>query len=117
LWGAKTKKSNYVNEKIKYERKLQDCGNIQRPACTKVLKRQNGNDVPMAALTISGCDTFWEQTRTSAKCHEHSIEWICALYKRSVDQSMGNHYEFYLFSCLFLSCPYRWILCFDQVQR
>jgi hypothetical protein len=23
--------------------------------------------------------TTWEQARTSAKCHEHSIEWICAL--------------------------------------
>jgi hypothetical protein len=30
----------------------------------------------MAALTslISGCDTFWEQARTSAKHHEHSID-------------------------------------------
>jgi hypothetical protein len=39
--------------------KSQDCGNIQKPACTKVLKRENGNDAPMAALTslISGCDT------------------------------------------------------------
>jgi hypothetical protein len=38
-------------------------------------------DAPMAALTslISGCDTFWEQARTSAKRHEHSIVWICAL--------------------------------------
>jgi hypothetical protein len=36
----------------------QDCGNIQKPACTKVLKKENknGNDAPMAALTISGCD-------------------------------------------------------------
>jgi hypothetical protein len=28
---------------------------------------------------ISGCDTFWEQARTSAKRHEYSTEWICAL--------------------------------------
>jgi hypothetical protein len=34
----------------------------------------------MAALTslISGCGTFWKQARTSAKRHEHSIEWTCA---------------------------------------
>jgi hypothetical protein len=53
----------------------------QKPACTKVLKKQNGNDAPMAALTslISGRDTFWEQARTSAKRPEHLIEWMCAI--------------------------------------
>jgi hypothetical protein len=41
-------------------RKSQDCGNIQKPASTKVLKKGKWNDAPMAALTslISGCDTF-----------------------------------------------------------
>jgi hypothetical protein len=47
----------------------------------KFSKKGKWNDAPMAALTslISGCDTFWEQARTSAKRHEHSIVWICAL--------------------------------------
>jgi hypothetical protein len=41
-------------------RKSQDCGNIKKPAFTKVLKKENRKDAPMAALTslISGCDTF-----------------------------------------------------------
>jgi hypothetical protein len=44
-------------------------------------QKEKWNDAPMAALTslISGCGTFWEQARTSAKRHEHLIEWICAL--------------------------------------
>jgi hypothetical protein len=29
----------------------QDCGSIQKPVCTKVLKRENVNVAPMAALT------------------------------------------------------------------
>jgi hypothetical protein len=47
----------------------------------KFSKKEKGNDAPIAALTslISGYDTFWEQARTLAKHHEHSIEWICAL--------------------------------------
>jgi hypothetical protein len=51
-------------------------------------KGKNGNDAPMAALTslISGCDTS-EQAGTSAKRHEHLTEWICALYKCSLNQS------------------------------
>jgi hypothetical protein len=42
-------------------RKSQDWGNIHKPACAKVLKRDNGNNAPMAALTslISGCDTIF----------------------------------------------------------
>jgi hypothetical protein len=32
-------------------RKSQDCGNIQKPACTKGLKRENRNDAPTEALT------------------------------------------------------------------
>jgi hypothetical protein len=31
----------------------QDCGNIQKPPCTNILKRENGLDTPMAALTSS----------------------------------------------------------------
>jgi hypothetical protein len=57
-----------------------------------LIKRANGNDAPMAALTslISGCDAFWEQARTSAKRHERSIEWICELYKCSINQSINQ---------------------------
>jgi hypothetical protein len=61
-------------------RKSQDCANMHKPACIKVLKRENRNDAPMTSLN-SGCDTFWEQAKTSAKRHEHLIEWICALLK------------------------------------
>jgi hypothetical protein len=41
-------------------RKSQDCGNIQKPACTSSSQKGKWNDAPMAALTslISGCDTF-----------------------------------------------------------
>jgi hypothetical protein len=37
---------------------------------------------------ISGCDTFWDQARTSTQRHEHSIEWMCVLYiyKCSINQ-------------------------------
>jgi hypothetical protein len=45
---------------------------------------------PIAALTslISECVTFRELARKSAKRHEHLIEWICALYKRSINQTI-----------------------------
>jgi hypothetical protein len=60
---------------------------MQKPACIKVIKRKNGNDAPMAALSnlISGGDTFCEQARASAKRHKHFPKWICALYKYSIN--------------------------------
>jgi hypothetical protein len=61
--------------------KPQDCRNIQKPACTKVLINEKEKDALMAALTsfISGCDTFLQKAITSAKCLGHLIEWICEL--------------------------------------
>jgi hypothetical protein len=46
----------------------------------------------MAALTslISGCDTFWKQAGTTAKRHEYSVEWICALYECLINQSINQ---------------------------
>jgi hypothetical protein len=64
---------------------VETCRNQHAPKFSK----GKWNDAPKAALTslISGCDTFWEQARTSAKRHEQSTEWICALYKCSINQS------------------------------
>jgi hypothetical protein len=51
-------------------------------------------DAPVAALTslISGCGTFWQQAKTSAKRHGHSIEWICmcAIRVQSNNQSINQ---------------------------
>jgi hypothetical protein len=33
--------------------KSQDCGNIQKPTCTNVLKRENGNDAPSSSSSVS----------------------------------------------------------------
>jgi hypothetical protein len=83
------------NVKFKLLPIIQDCAAIMRlfVALEKLYnqsinQRENVNDEPMVALTslISGCDTFREQARTSAKRHEHSIECKCALCKCSTNQ-------------------------------
>jgi hypothetical protein len=33
----------------------------------------------------------WVQVRTSAKRFEHSIEWMCTLYKCSISQLINEH--------------------------
>jgi hypothetical protein len=43
--------------------KSQDCGNTQKPACTKVLKRENGNDAPTSALAVLSQDVTFSENR------------------------------------------------------
>jgi hypothetical protein len=41
VYAFRTSSTHYKDPEVS-ERKPQDCGNIQKPACTKVLKRENG---------------------------------------------------------------------------
>jgi hypothetical protein len=61
VYAFRTSSTHYTDPAVSVH-KSQDCENIQKPACIKVLNRENGNDALMAALTslILGCDTFWE---------------------------------------------------------
>jgi hypothetical protein len=62
VYAFRTSSTHYKDPAVSVRKKLfvrksQDCGNM---TSTKVLKRENGSDAPMAALIslISGCDTF-----------------------------------------------------------
>jgi hypothetical protein len=41
VYAFRTSSTHYKDPAVSV-RKSQDCGNIQKPACTKVLKRENG---------------------------------------------------------------------------
>jgi hypothetical protein len=44
-------------------RKSQDCGDTQKPACTKVLKRKSRYDAPVAALSSPSQDVTLYKNR------------------------------------------------------
>jgi hypothetical protein len=67
---------------------------INHHAPLSVLKRENGNDAPLSGSTGQSHLRKWHRLRTGQNIGKSAMsiwrEWICALYKCSVNQSINQ---------------------------